>query len=276
MAIFAILITVFLEQKCLLYKVRAWVDKFLREYVAYFAQLTISSKRRLRFIYLFAFVPAICLLIGLKLLFLKFYFISFILDICLFILSVQILTWKEEAKDESLADKRAFINTYATRFFAPLFWFLVLPSAIGSLCYIILIYLSQDFKARKSHLMIYNVVVDKMLFYANIVPYSILFFFIALAGDFEAVTHYVLEQKKHFTNSFYFLENLLNEVVLVAIEKNKFQIAVSNSIDKEIEAPILDNKYFIPEITAYIVAILYRSGLFFIGLVTMISIVKMI
>ena len=98
--------------------------------------------------------------------------------------------------------------------------------------------------------------------------------FIALAGDFEEAMHYILEQRKHFTKSFYFLENMLNELVLIAIGKDKFQIDQHVSHDKEFEATTLDSQRFTPEITAYIVAILYRAGIFFIGIIAIISLAK--
>ncbi|MDQ5921670.1 MAG: hypothetical protein QG673_1729 [Pseudomonadota bacterium] len=272
MPIFAIIITSIFEQKPFMVNLRAACSKYLGKYLSYFMERNINTPGELRFIYLFACLPVFLILIGTKLLLINHHFVMLIINLCLFMLSVQILTWKEEAKNEYAADKRSFVNTYATRFFAPLFWFLVLPSAIGSICYLIIIHLSTELKAKNLDTMIYNHVVDKMLFYANIVPYTILFMFISLAGNFEEVTHYLLEQKKHFSKSFYFLESMLNQIVLIAIGKDKFQIDEIRYADKEVEASILNDERFTPEITAYIVAILYRAGLFFIGIVALISI----
>lgn len=116
MSILAILITSFLEQRMLLDKFRAFFWKYLEQYVAYFTSRSINTQRELRLIYLFACLPVFIILFGLKLLFLKHYFVFVIIDLCLFILSIQILTWKEEAKNENLADKRSFVSTYATKF----------------------------------------------------------------------------------------------------------------------------------------------------------------
>ncbi len=275
MSIFAILVTSFLEQTNMLVKLRIAFWEQIEKYVAYFTSRPITTQRELRLIYLFACLPVVVILTGLKLVLFKHFLIYTIINIFLFMLSVQVLTWKEEAKNIYAADKRSFVTTFAVRCFAPLFWFLVLPSAIGSISYLVIICLSADLKSKNSDLMIYNVVVDKMLFYASVIPYTILFLFIALAGDFEEVTHYILEQRKSYTKSFYFLENMLNEIVLIAIGKDKFQIGDNILVSEEFEASKLDHERFTTEITAYIVAILYRAGLFFIGIVALICISKL-
>ncbi len=275
MSIFAILLTSILEQRNLLSKIRAVFWKYLEIYVGYFTNRQINSQRQLRLIYLFASLPVFVILFIIKLLLLNHQIIYSLLNIFLFVLTVQILTWKNEAKDETVSDKRSFITTYAVKFFVPLFWFVVLPSAIGSICFLLIVCISAKLKAKNIDLIIYNVVADKMIFYASVIPYAILFGFIALAGDFEEVTHYVLEQKNNFTKSYYFLENTLNEIVLIAIGKDKFQLGIKDSETDEIEAFKLEEEHFTPEITAYIVAVLYRTGLFFIGVITLVCIAQL-
>lgn len=275
MPIFAILLTAFLEQRKLLNGVRDFFKEQLAKYITFFTKRNFSTPRELRFIYLFACLPVLVILMLLKMILIHHWLIYNIINSGLFLLSVEILTWKEEAKNENVADKRAFIHTYASNFFAALFWFLILPSAIGSICYLIIILMSAELKSKGLDLVIYNVVVDKMLFYANFIPYSILFIFIAIAGNFEEVTHYILEQRKNFNKSYYFLENMLHEVILTAIGKDKFQIAIGANID-DIEAGALTNDKFTPQITAYIVAVLYRAGLFFIGMLAIMCIVALI
>jgi hypothetical protein len=275
MSIFAILLTSLLEQRKLLDKLRGFFWQYLEIYVEYFTSRPINSGRQLRLIYLFAAIPIVAVLLGIKFLLFKHHLIQDLLNLFLFILSVQILTWKNEAKDEQTADKRSFVTTYAVRFFVPLFWFVVLPSAIGSICYLLIVCISSNLKAKNIDLMIYNVVVDKMLFYANIIPYTILFIFIALAGDFEEVTHYILGQKSNLSKSFYFLENMLNEIVLIAIGKVKFKVGANVIEADEIEAVKLEEEHFSKEITAYIVAVLYRAGLFFIGVIALVCIAKL-
>ena len=275
MSIFAILLTSFLEQQKLLGNVRAFFWKYLDIYVEYCTNKPIETQRQLRLIYLFACAPVFVVLIIIKLILLNHIVLYGLINIFLFILSVQMLTWKNEAKEESASDNRSFVTTYAVKFFVPLFWFVVLPSATGSISYLIIVAISRRLKEKNIDLIIYNVVADKMLFYASIIPYTILFGFIALAGDFEEVSYYVIEQKNNFSKSFYFLENMLNEIVLISISKDKFQLQKQALETDEIEAVKLKHEHFTPEITAYIVAVLYRAGLFFIGVIALICIASL-
>ena len=269
MTIIAVILTAFLEQRKLINKIRCCFQAKLEQYIQYFSNRSINNQRELRLTYLFAAAPVAIILLALKFILIKHWITYTVLNIFLFALSVQILTWKEEAKNENAANNRSFITTYATRFFVPLFWFLILPSAIGSICYLIVMLLSSEMKSKNLDSMIYNVVVDKMLFYVNVVPYTLLFLLIAFAGNFEEASHYLVEQRKEFTKSFYQLENMLNQMVLLAIGKDKFQIGDFERQVEGLEADNLDNERFNPEITDYIVAILYRAGLFFVGLLAL-------
>jgi membrane protein required for beta-lactamase induction len=195
-------------------------------------------------------------------------------------LSVHILTWKEAAKKENLKNNNYnFINIYATHFFAALFWYVVLPSAIGSLCYLIVMSISVELKNKGLDLIVYNVVVDKMLFYVNVIPYTLLYLFIAIAGDFEAVIHHILQKRKHVTKSYYFLNITLKEVVLLAIGKDKFEITPLQNHDNDendTESGMLQEEKFTPEIKPYIVAVLYRASIFYLGILALIEIVSII
>lgn len=273
MFIITILITAFLEQQHLLDRARGFVLANLEQYIEYFTKQPHTNQRELRYTYLFATAPVFILLLIIKILLIRHYFVDAFLDLILFIISIQIFTWKTEAKDPN--NNRNFISTYATRFFAPLFWFLLLPT-FGPICYLIIILVSSNIKRRTDDLMIYNLVVDKMLFYANIIPYFALYLFIAIAGNFEEVTHYLIEKRKDFSKSFYFLENTLNEVILIAVGKSKFQIGSAHAQIGDIEVDLLDQERFTPQITEYIVAILYRAGLFFIGLLAIIDLTALL
>jgi hypothetical protein len=137
--------------------------------------------------------------------------------------------------------------------------------------------ISNEFKHKGLDSVIYNVVVDKILFYANVVPYSVLFLFIAIAGNFEDVTHYLVEQRKNFVKSFFFLENTLREIIFIAIGKEKFKLNTEiNRYNEATEAYAPDAEKFNPKINAYIVAILYRAGIFFIAIVGIISIANLL
>ncbi|MFN7095250.1 MAG: hypothetical protein ACK4M7_07795, partial [Burkholderiales bacterium] len=179
MSIIAIIITSFLEQQRLLAKVRAMFKSKLITYVSFFTNRSFNTPKELRYVYLLTCLPIIVVLVGVAILLANHHLIYGLINLVLFLLSVEILTWKEEAKEANQADKRSFISTYATHFFAPLFWFIVLPSATGSLCYLLITLISHDLKNKAGDSVIYNVVVDKMLFYANVIPYTLLFIFIA-------------------------------------------------------------------------------------------------
>ena len=98
MSIIAILITSFLEQRGMLVTVRAAFWNKLQTYVTYFTARPVTTQRELRLVYILACVPVIVILGAIKLLLLNHYFTYSIINIVLFVLSVQILTWKEEAK----------------------------------------------------------------------------------------------------------------------------------------------------------------------------------
>lgn len=276
MPIISIVLTFILEQRKLLTDFRAIFNNYLLSYISFFtSNKKITTQREIRYIYLFACLPVIIVLLVLKLSSNNHVYVLYLVKLILFILSIQFLTWKEQAK--SSERNLAFIQTFATYFFAALFWYLVLPACIGLMCYLIIIAISEDLKHKAPDLVVYNVVVDKMLFYANIIPYSVLFVFIAIAGNFEDVMHYIVGERKNFNKSFFFLENTLNEIILIAISKEKFKVAQkSYSGDDAIEANELYQEKLSPEIRAYIVALLYRSGIFFTILVGIISVANLL
>lgn len=278
MPIFALVITAILERQNLITKARGVFNNQILRYISFFMTRSVDTQRQIRYIYLFACLPIVLILLGLKLVVSPHHFVIYmIIKLIFFILCVQILTWKEQSKAESKTNNYSFIDTYAIYFFSALFWYLVLPACIGLLCYVIITAISNEYKNKELDSVIYNVVVDKMLFYANVIPYSFLFLFIAIAGNFEDVTHYLLEQRKNFVKSFFFLNNTLREVIFIAIGREKFKLNTEiNSYNEATEASELDANKFNPKINAYIVAILYRSGIFFVVIVGIISIANLL
>ncbi len=275
MSIFIILIAIFLEHKKLLNNLRNWFNDKLIAYAKLFTRNPVSNQREIRLVYLFACLPAVLILFIVWALFYRFHIIGFIINFIIFILTVEILTWKENSKNSEEA-YQLFIVTYATRFFATLFWFMVLPSGIGAICYLIILAISAEFKKQALDLVVYNVTVDKMLFYASVIPYLILCLFIAVAGDFEEVMHFVIAQRKGFNKSFYYLENMLNEAILIAIGKTKFQQSIKYENIDNTESGLVSGANISPQIRQYIVAILYRAGLFFIGILFIIIFASMV
>jgi hypothetical protein len=277
MPIIALILTGILERRNLLTTVRNAFNNQILRYISFFTTRTVETQRQIRYIYLFACLPIVLILFGIKIVFAPHFLIIYLLiKLALFILGVQILTWKEESKTESATKNYSFIETYAVYFFCAFFWYVVLPAGIGLMCYLIITAISNEFKNKNLDSVIYNVVVDKILFYANVIPYSFLFLFIAIAGNFEDVTHYLVEQRKNFVKSFFFLENTLREIIFIAIGKEKFKLNQDTNYNEATEAYELDAEKFNPQINAYIVAILYRAGLFFIALVGIISIANLL
>lgn len=275
MTIIALIITALLEQQGLLNRVRIFFSTRLLKYVRFFLNKDFKSQRQIRYAYFIACVPVVILLLLIHILLYRYLLIHFIFKIIVFILCIQVLTWKEEAKATTQHNKSFnFINTFATRFFAPLFWFMILPCGIGSICYLIVTSMSQELKNKGLDLVVYNVVVDKMLFYVNVIPYLLLYILIAFAGDFENVSHYFIGQRKNFTKGFYFLDSMLHDSILIAIDTEKYR-ANAADVDGEAEAGFVKQERFSVQMTKYIVAVLYRAGLFFIGIVAVAAIAHM-
>ena len=276
MSFLAILFTIFLEQQRLLVRMRRWFNCKIEQYANLFVNRDFQTVREIRLYFIFATLPFLIVTLGLLMLPLSRHHLSYFLINCLlFILCSDILGWKEEAKRANRSSEfQQFVQTYATRFFATTFWFIVLPSCLGAICYLVLTIIGNKLRLRGKDSVVYSVVVDKMLFWLNIVPYSILFIFIAAAGDFEEVMRYVLEQRKQVKLSFYYLENVLNEVAFIAIGKDKFKHHTLIIENEGIEELCNSHNLFDPKVVDYVVALLYRSGLFFILSITLISIIN--
>lgn len=278
MSFLAILLTLFLEQQKLLVGIRRWFNEKVEEYANFFVNRDFQTVREIRLNFIFAVLPFLLVTFILMALFYgRHHIIYFIINCGLFLLSADMLGWKEEAKKTNRGSEfQQFVQTYATRFFATTFWFVVLPSSLGAICYLVLSVIGNKLRLRGEGSVVYTVVVDKMLFWLNIVPYTVLCIFIAAAGDFEEVMRYVLEQRNQVKLSFYYLENVLNEVAFIAIGKDKFR---NNEIlfeNEGFEDTRITNNLFNPKVIDYVVALLYRSGLFFILSVSIISIVNML
>lgn len=274
LSLFAILITFFLEKKQFSINIRNYCNDKLKQYINIFTAKNIKSQKDIRLVYIFACIPIIIILYLLKLILLpKLALIYYLLQIFLFFISVDLLSWKHETK-KNIKFARSFVHTYANKFFAPLFWFLVLPASIGAICYLLFQLISQDLKNKHPDNVVHTNMVDKMLFYANLFPYFILYLYIAIAGNFEDVTHYLIEQFNHFNKSFFKLDNWLDEIILIAINKDKFQIS-KNSLE-DFESGNINSEKYNENIIDYIKALLYRVSIFFIITMAIISLAKIL
>lgn len=275
MTILGVIIAALLEQqKFFIGKIRGYVHELLLRYVKFIINREFKNQREIRLSYLVAITPIALVLILLKILLFKYSFLVLLINLIIFIIFVQVLTWKEEAKTITNGNKNfGFIHTFATKFFAPLVWFWVLPFGIGLIIYLVIMLMSQELKNKGLDLVVYNVVVDKMMFYANVIPYIILYIFIAVAGDFENVSHYLIGQRKNFVKSFYFLESTLNDAILIAIDKDKYEDNV-NSTDEDAESGITKNEQFSVQMVKYLVAVLYRAGLFALAVIVLFTVAR--
>lgn len=273
MTIIAIIISLFLEQQRLLVKPREFFAKWLTKYLSYFTNKSFKNQRTIRYAYLFSCLPVVAILLTIRILLISHPLLYLIVIVIIFMFSVQLLTWKKKAAEVyNSSNFEEFISMYATGFFAPLLWFVLLPVGVGAVCYLIITQISLELKDKGMDIIVYNVVVDKMLFYANVIPYFVLYVFIAIAGNFEIVFHHILDKRKSFDKSFYFLNNTLHEIILLAIDKDKFQIK-QNEMD-DTESGVVPTERFTPEIKSHIIAILYRAGIFFVGSLVVIMLVR--
>lgn len=269
MYILSILITGALDKHNLLNGIRDKFIALLKIYLDLFHKYQTNNQRQIRYLYILVLVPIFIVLALVKILFLKYSPIIDLINLILFMLSCQMFSWKEEAHKK--ASLQEFINTYALKFFAPLFWFFILPT-FGPICYLVITLISTKIKDNKPDLIVYNMTVDKMLFYVNIIPFLVLYFFLAIAGNFEEILHFVLSKKNELNSkSFYTLENILKDVVLISIGKSKFQ---NNTLVSENDDYLLEyssDEKISDEVKPYIVAILYRTGLFFISVLAIVD-----
>lgn len=277
MIILAIIINALLEHYNLIQKYRLKLKYYINSYINFFINRTFSNPRELRIIYLFVCLPVVFTLIALRLILIHHNILYSITQIIIFMFSVEILQWKNESKKLQNSHNKIIVN-YATSFFAALFWFSILPFSIGSTCYMLITITSQNLKNKNIDSIIYKLVVDKMLFYANLVPYLALCLFIALAGNFEEVIHYLISERPKLTKSFYSLESTLEEAILIAIGKEKFNqpsSIIHEQAGIELTEEYLTNKIN-PKMIPYIIAILYRAEIFFIGVISLMGIANLI
>jgi hypothetical protein len=270
--VITILITYFLDKHGLLDKIRLQSNKFFLNYIKFFIKQDFINQRHIRYTYLYTTLPIIISLTLINMIIVKVFFIKYLLSMFVFIITVDMLRWQFESKNNK-SDYVAII-AYATKFFVPVFWFILLPYGIGSTCYLIIIILSIELKNKIADSVVYNTVVDKMLFYINVVPYFLLFFFIAIASNFENISHHILSKIKNLNKSFYSLNNLLTEIILIATDDSNFKNSVDNDNLADSGLDTIDNMQI--HVDEYVKALLYRAGIFFIGTYSIIQFFRFI
>lgn len=278
MTFLVILVAAFIDYKKLFRKLKHSFHNKIAQYAAVFVNRDFNTVREIRTQFLLAMIPFV---IATALLFIlpltNLHVIYFLINALLFILSVDMFAWRDEAREtQKSSDYHKFVQTFATKFFATTLWFIVFPSVLGSICYLTLTAMGTLLRARGEESMVYHMVVDKMLFWINIIPYTLLILLLALLGDFEEVMHYTVSQKDKIKISYFYLENTLNEVAFIAIGKDKFSHKKYNDDDSGIENFTKTNNSFDPRAVDFVVALLYRAGIFFILGITVASIIALL
>ena len=87
------------------------------------------------------------------------------------------------------------------------------------------------------------------------------------------MSHYLIGQRKNFVKSFYFLESTLNDAILIAIDKDKYEDNV-NSTDEDADSGITKNEQFSVQMVKYLVAVLYRAGLFALAVIILFTVAR--
>ncbi len=265
MSIIAIIINFFIEYKGFSTSIKKWFSGRITAYANLFMKKEFQTVRQIRLNFIIAMIPFAVATIILKSLHLNH--LSWLYPVengILYILCVDMLGWKNEAKQANRKNTyQSFVQSYATNFFATTIWFILLPSVLGSICYLTLTAMANILRQRSSDSAVYAMVIDKMLFWINVLPYTLLITLIAITGDFESVMHHMLTQKNKIKVSYLYLENLLNDVAYIAIGKDKFRN--NRNYHNEDGFEVIERKnVYDPQIVDYIVALLYRSGAFFI------------
>lgn len=279
MSFLAIIAAFLIEKYRIITLPQKWFRNKIKQYAGLFVNRRFNSVREIRIQFIIALIPFVIATLILYILPLTHLHTPyFIVNAVLFILSVDILGWRHEAKQSTKnLEQSGFVQSFATHFFAATFWFILLPSVLGTICYLTLTSMGRILRSRGEQSAVYTIVVDKMLFWINLVPYTVLIIFIAIAGDFEEVMHYVISQKNKVKVSFYYLENVLDEIAFLAIGKDKFTKKTNMRYYDETIEDLSSNKDKLnPEIIQYVVALLYRVGIFFVGSIIIISIVELL
>jgi membrane protein required for beta-lactamase induction len=257
MFMITIIIAALLEYKRFTKNIHNIYDRLQTSYVEFFINSPSKSGSLLK-IYLYACIPITVTLLLIHILLENYLIAKFVVELLLLIVSVRFLSWKNH--DISSHNHHLLTNRYAVSFFGALFWFTVIPGAIGAIDYIVIAALSQELKNKSFDSVAYNNAIDKILFYINIIPYSIIFLYVAIVANFEDIMHYLIGQYPRFCKSYYFLENILNELISQSISNDKKQ------------SDDLNVSYIDPKVRNYIVAILYRVGIFFVATISIISV----
>lgn len=242
------------------------VQRLLYAYINFFLKEKFHSTFQMRLYFLGLVIPITFLLIGLMILTSKIFgLLYFLLNLIAYIACVDFSIFDVFRSKEQVSDLKQVVADYASSFFACSFWFVVLPGPIGIVLYFILVHVAQQLKANRQELLIYNLVIDKMLFWLNLFPYALLSTMFGLVGNFEKSLSYLLEHFKYKISSFY-LENILYELSLAAVDKKQ------TIMDDYGYQSLTDCNVVSQDDIRSVVALLYRCTVLFVFIIFLLNI----
>lgn len=242
------------------------VQRLLHAYINFFLKEKFHSTFQMRLYFLGLVIPITFLLIGLMILTSKIFgLLYFLLNLIAYIACVDFSIFDVFRSKEQVSDLKQVVTDYASSFFACSFWFVVLPGPIGIVLYFILVHVAQQLKANRQELLIYNLVIDKMLFWINLFPYALLSTMFGLVGNFEKSLSYLLEHFKYKISSFY-LENILYELSLAAVDKKQ------TIMDDYGYQSLTDCNVVSQDDIRSVVALLYRCTVLFVFIIFLLNI----
>ena len=275
MYILAILCSYFLNEKLSLDNFRNTIYSQIILIINKFIKLIkITNQRKLRLLYFYICLPFVILDLGINLILEHHYVLYYIFNIFIFVVCVDITSWKKPVTVDN-SKHLFFISDFSNRFFAPSIWFIILPYSTGLIVYFLVLETSKVLKENKVDSQVYNITIDKILFYVNLVPYFILYIFIALVSNFEDVLHCLLEYRHKFIKSYYFLLKILHEMVLIAIRKEHFKLEKNQLFDSDINDIYIHQIEYSEDVITYISALLNRIIIFLISVMICIYIIRM-
>lgn len=242
------------------------VQRLLHAYINFFLKEKFHSTFQMRLYFLGLVIPITFLLIGLMILTSKIFgLLYFLLNLVAYIACVDFSIFGVFRNKDKVSDLKQVVTDYASSFFACSFWFVVLPGPIGIVLYFILVHVAQQLKANCQELLIYNLVIDKMLFWLNLFPYALLSTMFGLVGNFEKSLSYLLEHFKYKISSFY-LENILYELSLAAVDKKQ------TVMDDYGYQSLTDYNIVSQDDIRSVVALLYRCTVLFVFIIFLLNI----
>jgi len=271
MSSISIIIAYLLDKYIRQSKIKQFYFRLIARYSNLFTSKKPRSVKHIRQSFIFSIIPILAIGIALSVLFDNTigYFFFFIFNTFIFCLACDFYSWRNvphNNADDKLISRT--IHSFMTHQFALVIYFLIMPSISGVVIYTLLNTSAQTIKKNNTESLVQFDVVDKMLFWLNLIPYSIMFVFISLAGDFDSTIYTLLKQKNKFKISSYYLEQLLNQLVLNSVRKTDTDLN-----DEVNESGLTKNNVYEINFYNHVKALLFRAFIMIFICIIILSIV---